>query len=112
MAPLCCPCLSLSSVGYLSIACAPKKCICHDSPSPSIYLESLRFTFPLTRLLLERQRIVRQLVEKVTVYDGDLDISMRADGIHTLIAELRGGVGDRTIDETNAENGLEVLARV
>lgn len=38
---------------------------------------------------LERQRIVKLLVEQVTINEGDLDVRIRTDGIHSLIAELK-----------------------
>ena len=38
---------------------------------------------------LERQRLVKLLVEQVTIDEGGLDVRIRTDGIHSLIAELR-----------------------
>jgi hypothetical protein len=38
---------------------------------------------------LERQRIVKLLVEQVTINEGDLDVRIRTDGIHSLVAELK-----------------------
>jgi len=38
---------------------------------------------------VERQRIVKLLVEQVTIGEDGLDVSIRTDGIHSLIAELK-----------------------
>ena len=38
---------------------------------------------------LERQKIVKLLVEQVTVNQNELDVRIRTDGIHSLIAELK-----------------------
>jgi hypothetical protein len=37
----------------------------------------------------ERSRIVRSLVEQVSVYENDLDVRIRTGGIHSIISELR-----------------------
>ena len=37
----------------------------------------------------EKQRIVQTLVERVVVYESDLDVSIRTDGIHSITSELR-----------------------
>lgn len=37
----------------------------------------------------ERSRIVRTLVEQVSVYENDLDVRIRTGGIHSIISELR-----------------------
>ncbi len=41
---------------------------------------------------LERQKIVKLLVERVTVNASDLDVRIRTDGIHSLITELKDNV--------------------
>ncbi|MGB9619431.1 MAG: recombinase family protein, partial [Armatimonadota bacterium] len=38
---------------------------------------------------VERSRIVRTLVEQVSVYENDLDVRIRTGGIHSIISELR-----------------------
>ncbi len=38
---------------------------------------------------VEQTRVIQLLVEQVTVYQDDLDIKLRADGLHSLIAELK-----------------------
>jgi len=38
---------------------------------------------------LERHKIVKLLVEQITVYENNLDVRIRTDGIHSLIAELK-----------------------
>ena len=38
---------------------------------------------------LERQKIVKLLVEQVTVNQNELDVRIRTDGIHSLITELK-----------------------
>jgi site-specific DNA recombinase len=40
----------------------------------------------------ERQRIVKRLVEQVTIYEDGLDLRIRTDGIHSLVAELRDDI--------------------
>lgn len=42
---------------------------------------------------LERRQIVKLLVEQVTVNEDGLEVSIRTDGIHSLIAELRDRAG-------------------
>jgi len=38
---------------------------------------------------VERQRIVKLLVEQITINEDGLDVRIRTDGIHSLIAELK-----------------------
>jgi len=38
---------------------------------------------------VERQRIVKLLVEQVTIGEDGLDVRIRTDGIHSLVAELK-----------------------
>ncbi|MCE5322418.1 recombinase family protein [bacterium] len=38
----------------------------------------------------EQHRILRSLVERVTVYPNGLDIQLRAEGIHSIVAEVKG----------------------
>lgn len=37
----------------------------------------------------EKHRIVRALVERVTVYENDLDVRIRAGGMHSIISEIK-----------------------
>lgn len=37
----------------------------------------------------EKHRIVQTLIERVTVYENDLDVSIRTGGIHSIISELK-----------------------
>lgn len=38
----------------------------------------------------EKHRIVRALVEQVTIYESDIDVRIRTDGMHSIISELKG----------------------
>lgn len=38
----------------------------------------------------EQHRILRSLVERVTVFPNGLDIQLRAEGIHSIVAEVKG----------------------
>ena len=55
----------------------------------------------------EQARLVHLLIERVTVYQDDLNIKFRANGLQTLIAEMKN---DEEIHEGGFEHGHEAHA--
>jgi site-specific DNA recombinase len=45
----------------------------------------------------EQHRILRSLVERVTVFPNGLDIQLRAEGIHSIVAEVKGSESEERI---------------
>ncbi len=45
----------------------------------------------------EQHRILRSLVERVTVYPDGLDIRLRAEGIHSIVAEVKGSESEERV---------------
>ncbi|MDH7602565.1 MAG: recombinase family protein [Armatimonadota bacterium] len=61
--------------------------------------ESLRKLDPVWDELFpsEQHRILRSLVERVTVHPDGLDIRLRAEGIHSIVAEVKGRKSEERI---------------
>lgn len=45
----------------------------------------------------EQYRILRSLVERVTVFPNGLDIQLRAEGIHSIVAEVKGSGNEERV---------------
>lgn len=69
---------------------AVAKCENDDSPTETEVAEALRSIDPVWDMLLpgERERLVKLLVDKVVVNPDSLEVSLRTNGLGSLIAEL------------------------